>query len=44
VSRTAAIKFRHPKDASLTWSGRGRPAKWLADLIKKGHKREEFAV
>ena len=40
----AGIKYRHPKDASLTWSGRGRPSKWLAELVAKGHKREEFAV
>ncbi len=40
----ADIKYRHPKDRSLTWSGRGRPSKWLADLVAQGHKREEFAV
>lgn len=39
-----AIKYRHPKDPSLTWSGRGRPSKWLAELISKGHSRDEFAV
>lgn len=39
-----AVKFRHPKDPSLTWSGRGRPTKWLADLVAKGHSRDEFAV
>lgn len=40
----ADVKYRHPKDRSLTWSGRGRPSKWLADLVAKGHSREEFAV
>ena len=38
------VKYRHPKDRSLTWSGRGRPSKWLADLVAKGHSRDEFAV
>ena len=40
----AGIKYRHPKDRTLTWSGRGRPSKWLADLVAKGHNREEFAI
>lgn len=39
-----AVKYRHPTDPSLTWSGRGRPSKWLAELVAKGHKREEFAI
>ena len=38
------VKYRHPKDPSLTWSGRGRPSRWLTDLIAEGHKRDEFAV
>jgi DNA-binding protein H-NS len=25
----AAVKFRNPKNPSETWSGRGRPARWL---------------
>jgi DNA-binding protein H-NS len=24
-----AVKFRNPKNPSETWSGRGRPARWL---------------
>lgn len=43
-TRKVGVKYRHPNDRSLTWSGRGRPSKWLADLVAKGHKREEFAV
>ena len=42
--KNSDVKYRHPKDRSLTWSGRGRPSKWLADLVAKGHNREEFAV
>lgn len=42
--KPVAVKYRHPRNASLTWSGRGRPAKWLVELLKSGHKREEFAV
>ena len=25
----AAVKFRNPKNPSETWSGRGRPARWI---------------
>ena len=40
-----AVKYRNPEDASETWSGRGRMAKWLAEKIKKrGTKIEDFAV
>lgn len=38
------VKYRNPKNASETWSGRGRPARWLQALIDSGRKREEFAV
>jgi DNA-binding protein H-NS len=29
--RSAGVKYRHPKDPSLTWSGRGRRPKWLVE-------------
>ena len=43
-TKNSDVKYRHPKDRSLTWSGRGRPSKWLSDLVAKGHSRDEFAV
>lgn len=39
-----AIKFRDPANPENTWSGRGRPARWLGAYEKQGRKREEFAV
>jgi DNA-binding protein H-NS len=36
-------KYRNPESGE-TWSGRGRTARWMAELEAKGHKREEFAV
>lgn len=39
-----AVKYRHPKDKTLTWTGRGRTVKWLADEIKKGRKLASFLV
>jgi DNA-binding protein H-NS len=44
AARTAPTpKYRNP-DTGETWSGRGRPAKWLTDHEAKGRKREEFAI
>jgi DNA-binding protein H-NS len=39
----AAAKYRNPKTGE-TWSGRGRPAKWVTDLEAEGRTRQEFAV
>ena len=36
-------KYRNPTTGE-TWSGRGRPAKWMTELEAKGQKREKFAV
>jgi DNA-binding protein H-NS len=37
------VMYRHPKTGE-TWSGRGRPARWIAAAEKAGHKRTEFLV
>jgi DNA-binding protein H-NS len=39
-----AMKYRNPKDASQTWTGRGRKPNWLAAALKKGQKIENFLV
>lgn len=38
------VKYRNPQNSRETWSGRGRPARWLQAYINAGRKREEFAV
>ena len=35
-------KYRGPKGE--TWAGRGMHPRWLAALIKRGHKLEEYAI
>jgi DNA-binding protein H-NS len=35
-------KYRNPKDATQTWSGRGRQPNWLVAALKKGQKLESF--
>jgi DNA-binding protein H-NS len=37
-------KYRHPQDATLTWSGRGIAPKWLQVLLDQGHSKSEFEV
>jgi DNA-binding protein H-NS len=39
-----AVKYRNPKDASETWTGRGRQPRWLAAKIKQGAKLESFLI
>ena len=39
---TGVAKYRNPKDASQTWTGRGRKPNWLVDAVKKGAKIELF--
>jgi DNA-binding protein H-NS len=43
-SSSAQAKFRHPSDPALTWSGRGRMAGWLAELVAKGNDKEKYAI
>lgn len=39
-----APKYQHPKDATRTWTGRGRQPLWLAGEIKNGKKLESFLI
>lgn len=39
-----AVAYRHPKDASKTWGGRGPRPVWLREAIKSGKKLEDFKV
>ena len=39
-----APKYRNPANAKETWTGRGLPPRWMASLIKKGKKREDFLI
>lgn len=44
VRKPAAIKFRHPQDASLTWTGRGKRPNWLQAELAKGKQLDDFAI
>ena len=36
-----AVKFRHPKNPALTWTGRGRKPRWI---VEAGGNIERFRV
>lgn len=38
----APVLYRDTANPQNTWSGRGRPARWLADYEAAGRNREEF--
>ncbi|WP_045737550.1 H-NS histone family protein [Xanthomonas sp. MUS 060] len=37
-------KYRNPANTSETWTGRGKQPRWLADLVAKGKKVEDFLI
>ena len=37
-------KYRHPENAEITWSGRGRKPAWLAEAIAGGKSLKDFAI
>ena len=40
----AVAKYRHPENAGITWSGRGRKPQWFADHINAGKDPSALAV
>lgn len=44
AGKPVAAKYRHPEDGALTWSGRGRQPKWIAEFLAKGGKIDSLAI
>ncbi|HRE17188.1 MAG TPA: H-NS histone family protein [Rhodocyclaceae bacterium] len=44
TGRKVAVKYRHPKDAALQWTGRGRQPKWVQDWLGNGGKLDKLKV
>ncbi len=40
----AVAKYRHPENAVVTWSGRGRKPQWFADHINAGRDPSALSV
>lgn len=39
-----AVRYRHPADASLQWTGRGRQPKWVQDWLTSGQSLDALKV
>lgn len=39
-----APKYRNPANAKETWTGRGKQPRWMAALVAKGKKPEDFLI
>ncbi len=45
ITRAPAVaKYRHPENAALTWSGRGRKPLWLVDALAAGKSAAELEI
>jgi DNA-binding protein H-NS len=42
--RKVKPKYRNPDKRSETWTGRGRMPLWMAALVKKGKKPQDFLI
>ena len=40
----AAAKYRHPKNAAITWSGRGRKPQWFMEALAAGKSKDDLAL
>ena len=40
----AVAKYRHPENAALTWSGRGRKPQWFVDALATGMTKSDLAI
>ena len=44
VRTPVAVKYRHPQNADLAWTGRGRQPKWISEYLATGGELEQLAV
>lgn len=41
---TVAVKYRHPTNTTLTWTGRGRQPRWVLDFLSAGGTMDQLAA
>ena len=42
--RAARIKYRDPEAPENTWTGKGRPPKWIQEKLDQGASKDEFLI
>lgn len=43
VPASSVVKYRHPENPVLTWSGRGKRPQWINEWLAAGRTLEELA-
>ncbi|HEV7816080.1 MAG TPA: H-NS histone family protein [Janthinobacterium sp.] len=41
---SVAVRYRHPDDASLQWTGRGRQPRWVKEWVESGKSTDLLRV
>ena len=44
IRKPVAAKYRHPENPELTWTGRGRKPRWIAEALEAGKSLDDFAI
>lgn len=44
AEKVVAVKYRHPDDPSLTWTGRGKRPQWVTDALAAGKTLDDLAA
>ena len=44
VEKVVAVKYRHPDDPSLTWTGRGKRPLWVVEALAAGKTLDDLAA
>ena len=42
--RYARVKYRDPENAENTWTGKGRPPKWMQEKLDQGATKDDFLI
>jgi DNA-binding protein H-NS len=37
-------KYRHPENAELTWTGKGRQPAWIKEAVEAGNSLDDFLI
>ena len=40
----AKIKYRNPEHPDHTWTGKGKPPKWMQEKLEQGATKEQFQI
>lgn len=44
VEKVVTVKYRHPDDPLLTWSGRGKRPQWVVEYLATGKSLDDLAA